>query len=115
MLVDIFLLNIDFDELTGIIGARYVTTNLDSGYLENGLFVSDTNDYGDFLPSVNLNYSLTNDTQLRFAAAKVMRRADFNDLSPSLDADGFAVTATKGSATLEPHRATQYDLSIEHY
>jgi len=44
-----------------------------------------------------------------------MRRPDFNDLSPSLNADGFAVTATSGSATLAPHRATQYDLSVEHY
>ncbi len=107
--------NIDFDDLTGIIGARYVTTDLDSGYLDNGQFVSNKNDYSDLLPSVNLTYSISDETQLRFAAAKVMRRADFNDLSPSLDADGFAVTATSGSATLEPHRATQYDLSIEHY
>lgn len=107
--------NIDFDELTGIIGARYVTTDLDSGYLDNGQFVSDKNKYNDLLPSINLNYSLSDDTQLRFAAAKVMRRADFNDLSPSLNADGFAVTATSGSASLEPHRATQYDLSVEHY
>jgi len=107
--------NLDFDELTGIIGARYVTTDIDSGYIADGNYTVDSNDYSDFLPSINLNYSLTDDTQLRFAAAKVMRRADFNDLSPSISADGFAVTATSGSATLNPHRATQYDLSIEHY
>jgi len=107
--------NIDFDELTGIIGARYVTTDLTSGYISDGEFTADENDYSDFLPSINLNYSLNDDTQIRFAAAKVMRRADFNDLSPSLLVDGFNVTATSGSATLNPHRATQYDLSIEHY
>lgn len=107
--------NIEFDNLTGIIGGRYVTTDLSSGYIEDGKTTADTNDYSDFLPSVNLNYSLSDETQLRFAAAKVMRRADFNDLSPSLLVDGFNVTATSGSATLNPHRATQYDLSVEHY
>ena len=107
--------NIDFDELTGIIGARYVTTDIDSGYIRDGEFAVDTNDYSDFLPSINLNYSLNDSTQLRFAAAKVMRRADFGDLSPALNVDGFNVTATSGSASLNPHRATQYDLSVEHY
>ncbi|WP_426358906.1 TonB-dependent receptor [Pseudocolwellia sp. HL-MZ19] len=107
--------HLDFDELTGIIGARYVTTDIDSGYIADGKFAVDSNDYSDFLPSINLNYSLDDNTQLRFAAAKVMRRADFGDLSPSISADGFAVTATSGSATLKPHRATQYDLSVEHY
>ncbi len=107
--------NIDFDELTGIIGARYVTTDLSSGYISDGAFVADKNDYSDLLPSINLNYSFSDETQVRFAAAKVMRRADFNDLSPSLLVDPFNVSATSGSATLNPHRATQYDLSIEHY
>jgi len=107
--------HLDFDELTGIIGARYVTTDIDSGYIADGEFAVDSNDYSDFLPSINLNYSLNDNTQIRFAAAKVMRRADFGDLSPSISADGFAVTATSGSATLNPHRATQYDLSVEHY
>ena len=107
--------NIEFDNLTGIIGARYVTTDLRSGFIEDGQFAADTNDYSDFLPSINLNYSWSDDTQIRFAAAKVMRRADFNDLSPSLLIDGFSVSATSGSADLDPHRATQYDLSVEHY
>ena len=61
--------NIDFDELTGIIGARYVTTDLTSGYISDGEFTADENDYSDFLPSINLNYSLNDDTQIRFAAA----------------------------------------------
>ena len=107
--------NIDFDDLTGIIGVRYVKTDLSSGYIADGEFTTDENDYSDFLPSINLNYALSEETQLRFAAAKVMRRADFNDLSPSLLVDGFNVSATSGSATLDPHRATQYDLSLEHY
>lgn len=107
--------NIDFEELTGIVGVRYVKTDLESGYISSGEFTSDENNYSDVLPSINLNYALSDETQVRFAAAKVMRRADFNDLSPSLLVDGFNVSATSGSADLEPHRATQYDLSVEHY
>ncbi len=107
--------DINVGKLTGIVGARYVQTEIDSGYFQDGELRVDSHDYSDFLPSINLNYSLADDTYLRFAAAKVMRRADFEDLSPSLLVDGFSVSATSGSAELAPNRATQYDLSIEHY
>ncbi|MEC8376234.1 MAG: TonB-dependent receptor, partial [Pseudomonadota bacterium] len=37
-----------------------------------------THEYSDVLPSINLNFQLTDDTQLRVAAAKVMGRAPIN-------------------------------------
>ena len=107
--------NIDFDELTGIVGGRYVQTDLTSGYFDNGVLTDAKNDYNDFLPSINLSYALSDETQIRFAAAKVMRRADFNELSPSMLINGGQYGATSGSVNLEPYRATQYDLSVEHY
>lgn len=105
----------DFGDLTGVIGGRYVQTDLESSVRENGELVTGENDYSDFLPSLNVTYLLTDDTVLRFAAAKVMRRADFGELSPSLDIDNSLVTGTQGSFELEPKRVTQYDLSAEHY
>jgi len=103
--------HLDFDELTAVVGARYVTTDLTSSTFD----VSQEHDYSDFLPSLNATYSLTDETLLRFAAAKVMRRAEFGELSPALNIDNSLVTGTQGSYQLDPFRVTQYDLGIEHY
>lgn len=105
----------DFGDLTGVIGGRYVKTELESSIREDGSIVTGENDYSDFLPSLNVTYLLTDETVLRFAAAKVMRRADFGELSPSFSIDNSLVSGTQGSFELEPKRVTQYDLSAEHY
>lgn len=103
--------HLDFDEITAIVGARYVSTDLTSSiYTESA-----DHDYSDLLPSLNVTYTLADDTILRFAAAKVMRRAEFGELSPALNVDNSLVTGTQGSYQLDPYRVTQYDLSAEHY
>lgn len=106
---------LDFDDLTAIIGGRYIKTDLESSVIRDGEKVKGTNDYNDFLPSLNVTYSLTDETLVRFAAAKVMRRADFNELSPAFDVNNDTTKATQGAIDLDPYRATQYDLSLEHY
>ena len=103
--------NLDFDRLTAIVGARYVTTDLTSSTFNEEA----KHDYADFLPSINATYNLTDSTILRFAAAKVMRRAEFGELSPALNVDNSLVTGSQGSYQLDPYRVTQYDLSAEHY
>ncbi len=113
--------HLDFDDLTAVFGGRYIQTELESSVVASvdadGNKVLDTgkNDYSDFLPSLNVTYTLTEETLMRFAAAKVMRRADFDELSPALSIDNSLVTGTQGSYQLEPYRVTQYDLSVEHY
>lgn len=106
---------LDFDDITAVVGGRYVETELDSTIMEDGDFVTGENDYSDFLPSLNVTYHLYDDTLVRFAAAKVMRRAGFGDLSPAYSVDTSLVSATQGSVGLDPYRVTQYDLGIEHY
>lgn len=106
---------LDFDDLTAIVGGRYITTDLESSVYLNDSKVSGKNDYSDFLPSLNVSYTLNDDTLVRFAAAKVMRRADFGELSPAFDVNNDATKATQGAIALEPYRATQFDLSVEHY
>lgn len=103
--------NLDFDRLTAIVGARYVTTDLTSSTFNE----TASHDYDDFLPSINATYNLSDATILRFAAAKVMRRAEFGELSPALNVDNSLVTGSQGSYQLDPYRVTQYDLSAEHY
>ncbi len=106
---------LDFDDITAIVGGRYVTTDLNSTVYLNGEKVTGKNDYNDFLPSLNMTYNYSDETLFRFAAAKVMRRADFSELSPAFDVNNDMTGATQGSIDLDPYRATQFDLSVEHY
>ncbi len=107
--------DIDYGRLSANIGVRYVETDLTSTSFENGQLVTDTNSYDDTLPSVNINYRINDSTQLRFAYAEVLRRPDFVELSSALNIDTAIVNASSGSVELDPFRATQYDLSLEHY
>jgi len=106
---------LDFEDVSAIIGGRYIQTDLESAIIRDGEKVVGKNDYNDFLPSVNVTYSVNDDTLLRFAAAKVMRRADFGELSPAFDVNNDITKATQGAIDLEPYRATQFDVSVEHY
>jgi len=107
--------DIAYGDLSAVIGARYVDTDISSSVFENGQIIQDTNSYDDLLPSININYLINDNTQIRFAAAEVMRRADFDELSSASNINAFATIATAGSVELDPFRATQFDLSLEHY
>lgn len=107
--------HLDFDDVTAIVGGRYVTTDLESSVYLDSEKVTGENDYSDFLPSLNVTYNYSDETLFRFAAAKVMRRANFNELSPAFDINNDITGATQGAIDLEPFRATQFDLSVEHY
>ncbi|NQZ07096.1 MAG: TonB-dependent receptor [Algicola sp.] len=79
--------------------------------------------YTDYLPSMNLNFSITENDQLRFAYAKVMARADMSDLANSGNfqyvndpSDGYVVNLdSRSSPFLRPFYANQIDISFEHY
>ena len=113
--------HLDFEDITAVVGGRYIQTELESSIVDsidtngNRILTTGKNDYSDFLPSLNVTYTLSEETLLRFAAAKVMRRADFDELSPALSIDNSLVTGTQGSYQLDPYRVTQYDFSVEHY
>ncbi|MCL1045038.1 TonB-dependent receptor [Shewanella electrodiphila] len=75
--------------------------------------------YDNWLPSVNLNYSLTADSIVRFAASKTMARPRIDALKP-----GFSINesysnptsnATLGSTKLNPYLSSNLDLSFEWY
>ncbi|TYK64514.1 TonB-dependent receptor [Colwellia echini] len=112
---------LDFDTVTAVVGGRYVTTDLTSSIKNiaddawDGTYTDGKNSYNDFLPSLNVTWSVQDDTLVRFAAAKVMRRAGYDQLSPAFDLDTTLIAGSKGSYELAPKRVTQYDLSAEHY
>ncbi|MBF7072683.1 TonB-dependent receptor [Glaciecola sp. MH2013] len=91
--------------------------------------------YTDYLPSLNLNFSITSNQQIRFAAAKVMGRAPINEMFANsgvrvslpqaiqnIDTGDIEVIgeaelsgASDNSPYLRPFYANQYDLSYEYY
>ncbi|MCM2679414.1 TonB-dependent receptor domain-containing protein [Echinimonas agarilytica] len=122
--------------VTGNLGARYVETETTSLGVKttrfrndegqelkdlNGLKVeqydpvSESSDYSNFLPSLNVNVLLTDDMFVRLAAAKTMARANPKDLSPSLDLPNYSWTANLGNPNLRPEEAINYDVSWEWY
>lgn len=125
------------DNYRGNVGIRYVDTKQTSGGYEyssdswglNTLdrewlapsylaWVEEENDYGEFLPSVNLILDLNDDMVLRTAAARVMARQDWSDISAYETYGALNVPDPKGTAgnpQMRPHIYNQFDLSYEWY
>ncbi|RVU31861.1 TonB-dependent receptor [Rheinheimera riviphila] len=100
------------------LGAQNIT---DDAGLINGQYAPSIlgETYRDYLPQLNLNFRLTDDDQLRFAAAKVMSRPPINrlasDTSTSISDDGIISGSSSNNPYLRPFYADQYDISYEHY
>jgi iron complex outermembrane receptor protein len=77
--------------------------------------------YTDVLPSMNLSFNLGSDQVMRLGVAKVLSRANMDDMrasqSFSVNTNGPVpiLTGTGGNPTLEPFRAKSFDLSYEKY
>ena len=116
-------------------GAQYLT---DEAGLINDWYALDIigDEYTNYLPSLNLNFKISENEQIRFAAAKVMGRPPINrlfananvrvsDVFASIDEDTGDVVLTNptavinGSSTnspfLRPFLANQFDISYERY
>ncbi|MCI4591865.1 TonB-dependent receptor [Sphingobium sp. BYY-5] len=128
------------DPVDGNIGVRVVRTNLDvSGYYQQTSIVLDENgnesngptvfnpiaasrDYTSVLPSLNLRVHLTDNLQLRLAAAKNISRPSFTELNPSLTitepgkAQQNQLHLTSGgNPNLKPMKSDNLDASLEWY
>jgi len=119
--------NLKGDGWRGNVGVRWVQTELTSdsndpnanGSVENvfGNYdpISVDTDYDDILPSVNLAFDLTEDVVLRFAAARVMARPDYTDVTSRVNLNLGSLSGGVGNPLIDPYRANQYDLSLEWY
>ena len=117
------------------LGAQFI---MDDAGLINAFYRPDllSHEFSDLLPSINLNFKITDNSQIRVAAAKVMGRAPINRFAANastnidapaatMDRDSGEISLTYGAAVingssrnspyLEPFYATQYDLSYEYY
>ena len=139
---DIFALYVqgDFsgDGFRGNVGVRYVSTEqTSSGYNysndSSGLktlngswlnpseleWVSQDNDYSEFLPSFNIALDIADDQIFRVGAARVMSRQNWQDISGNESFGSLSSTqqntGTRGNPQLRPTIANQFDMSYEWY
>jgi len=82
--------------------------------------LTDGKSYTDYLPSLNLAWSLPDQQVVRFGLGKTLARAKLNELNAALEV-GLTQQSTGtpwgngGNAQLDPWRASQADLSYEKY
>lgn len=119
--------NIETDNWRGNVGLRVVTTDTTSqgarlsptGSVANlfGAFdpLSVDSSYTDVLPSLNLTYSINDNTLARFSAAKVITRPDFTDITPRSSLNPGALSGTSGNPEIDPFEANQIDATLEYY
>jgi iron complex outermembrane receptor protein len=138
-------MNVGGIDITGNVGVRYIQTdqsnlamvNVGGDESKGAVEICDEvgdcrsdlayqrvgTEYSNTLPSLNLNFGLTEDDQVRFALARVLSRPPINRLATfaegSVDTlDPRGPTYNYGSNTspfLTPFIADQVDISYEHY
>ncbi|MDE2111393.1 MAG: TonB-dependent receptor [Alphaproteobacteria bacterium] len=122
--IDFQDINIFDKPLRGNVGGRFVTTEVNAtGHALQGAIVTAHHSYNDFLPSINLVYSLTDDMLLRAASAKVIARPSLGLMAPSITSmkiptnagETTGATAAFGNTNLAPFRANTVDLGWEWY
>ncbi|MEY4941463.1 MAG: hypothetical protein RIQ93_3198, partial [Verrucomicrobiota bacterium] len=76
-------------------------------------------DYGDFYPSFNFTYTLTQKFLVRGAYARTIGRPNYAEITPGTSISDPASTAAKvitvNNTGLKPWTANSYDLSLEYY
>ncbi len=131
-----FQANFEGEKWAGNFGVRYVRTVMDAANWVNtsatdpravttsafGAFRQDvvSNTYKDWLPSVNLRYSIDDNKLLRFAVSRTLTRPDYSaiagavSLSPPATVGGIG-TGSGGNPNLEPILSTNFDATFEWY
>jgi TonB-dependent receptor len=73
--------------------------------------------YFQALPSVQAQYQLQKDTNLRLSYGRGISRPNIGDLVPSttVDPNASPKSISKGNPSLQPTKANNYDVLIEHY
>ncbi len=100
---------------SGNIGIRYVGTRQSAAAYDGDKIQSTESRYHDYLPSMNVAYSLRPDLIVRGAAARVMARPNYQNLSANVVTDPTSGAISTGNPLLAPYKANQFDLGVEWY
>jgi iron complex outermembrane receptor protein len=113
--------NFGGERYRGNIGVRYAhTRDSTQGYTYDGASDSYTpvnllSGYGKWLPSFNFIYDLTDDLVLRVAAAQVIARPRYSNMTPFVNTDDTTLVASTGNPGLKPYQSNNYGVSLEWY
>ncbi len=107
---------------TGNAGVRYVSTqSTSSGFQQSDggalTAVAIDHDYTEILPALNLRFSITDDSQVRFALSRAMSRPPLIEMRTGLQINTTSTvrTASGGNPQLNPFVADQIDLGYEYF
>ncbi|MBV9181417.1 MAG: TonB-dependent receptor, partial [Acidobacteria bacterium] len=91
--------------------------NLNNGSWVSTLPVRGGGNYVNVLPSIQLQYQIQPDTNLRGSFGIGISRPNFSDIVPSrqVDPNFTPPTVVVGNPALKPTRAENYDILLEHY
>jgi hypothetical protein len=105
-----------FDKLRAVVGARVESFNfvVNTSDFSNA-DVKVKRDYIDILPSLNLTYSMTDKTNLRFSASRTVSRPEFREVANFAYFDFVRNAQLKGNVDLERSQNTNLDLRFETY
>ena len=119
-------LNFTGERVRGNLGLRYVESEIESTAFNLGsdaptlpplpqwrVTQKNKDDY--LLPSVNVAFDVTDKFLLRFAAAKVVAWAPYNQMAPNTFLNDTTLTGSGGDADLGAYESTNYNLSAEWY
>lgn len=100
-----------------VYGARVEITDFETTGLVNTSPVKVSNDYSNFLPSVNANINLSEDWKLRLAVTTGISRPTYQELraSSSVDATEVPPTISGGNPYLDEEQSIGFDASLEWY
>lgn len=116
------------DSISGELGVRYVSYEQDMQFWAEQAAQSNTYDYSEgtnktdkFLPSLVVNWDITDDLVGRFAYTQTLRMPNFADMNaqrywfdPTTDGATYG-TGNGGNPDLIPTESQNYDLSLEWY
>ena len=98
------------------LGARFVDTKTTGlGWLSSTLSNTETNDYGDLLPSLSVAFDATPELVLRAGVSRTMTRPSLAVLAPVKAYGNTNLTVTGGNSQLEPLLSDNVDLGAEWY
>lgn len=103
--------NFEGDKFRGNVGLRLVNTDVAS----NNLTLSQSINYSNLLPSLNVVYDIQDDILLRFATSKSVSRPQYEQMKMSSKIEIHQKTASIGNPDIKPYQSNQYDLGIEWY
>jgi len=118
--------NFKAENIRGNFGVRYVKTSVDSaGYVckpgaacntqADWVWQTSKKSYDNLLPSVNIIIDAREDLVLRFAAAQVIARPNYADMTNYFWLSDGILTGGGGNPNLDPYKSSNFNASAEWY